>query len=46
MGKIAGIDPGTTDSAVMECGDSVVIPSAEGGNLLPSVVAFNQKDVF
>ncbi len=45
MGKIVGIDLGTTNSAVavMEGGDPVVIPTAEGGNLLPSVVAFSQK---
>ena len=45
MGKIVGIDLGTTNSAVavMEGGDPVIIPTAEGGNLLPSVVAFNKK---
>ena len=45
MGKIVGIDLGTTNSAVavMEGGDPVVIPTAEGGNLLPSVVAFSKK---
>jgi molecular chaperone DnaK len=45
MSKIVGIDLGTTNSAVavMEGGDPVVIPTAEGGNLLPSVVAFNKK---
>ena len=42
MGKIIGIDLGTTNSvvAVMEGGDPVVIPTAEGGRLCPSVVAF------
>jgi len=42
MGKIVGIDLGTTNSvgAVMEGGESTVIPSAEGGRLFPSVVAF------
>jgi molecular chaperone DnaK len=45
MGKIIGIDLGTTNSvvAVMEGGDPTVIPTAEGGRLLPSVVAFNQN---
>jgi molecular chaperone DnaK len=42
MAKIIGIDLGTTNSvvAVMEGGDPTVIPTAEGGRLLPSVVAF------
>jgi molecular chaperone DnaK len=45
MGKIIGIDLGTTNSvvAVMEGGEPVVIPSAEGGRLIPSVVAINNK---
>jgi molecular chaperone DnaK len=45
MGKIIGIDLGTTNSvvAVMEGGESTVIPSAEGGRLYPSVVAFNKN---
>ncbi len=45
MGRIIGIDLGTTNSviAVMEGGDPVVIPSAEGGRLIPSVVAVNPK---
>ncbi len=45
MGRIIGIDLGTTNSvvAVMEGGQPVVIPSAEGGNLVPSVVAINPK---
>jgi molecular chaperone DnaK len=44
MGKIIGIDLGTTNSvvAVMEGGDPVVIPTAEGGRLCPSVVAFTK----
>jgi molecular chaperone DnaK len=44
MGKIIGIDLGTTNSvvAVMEGGDPVVIPTAEGGRLFPSVVAFTK----
>ncbi len=42
MAKIVGIDLGTTNScvAVMEGGDAVVIPSAEGNRTTPSVVAF------
>jgi molecular chaperone DnaK len=42
MGKVIGIDLGTTNSvvAVMEGGEPVVIPTAEGGRLCPSVVAF------
>jgi molecular chaperone DnaK len=45
MSKIIGIDLGTTNSvvAVMEGGDPVVIPTAEGGRLLPSIVAFNKN---
>ncbi len=45
MGKIIGIDLGTTNSvvAVMEGGEPTVIPSSEGGNLIPSVVAINAK---
>jgi molecular chaperone DnaK len=45
MGKIIGIDLGTTNSvvAVMEGGEPTVIPSAEGGRLFPSVVAFNKS---
>jgi molecular chaperone DnaK len=41
MGKIIGIDLGTTNSvvAVMEGGEPTVIPSAEGGRTVPSVVA-------
>ncbi|MEO8607824.1 MAG: molecular chaperone DnaK [Chloroflexota bacterium] len=45
MGRIIGIDLGTTNSvvAIMEGGQPTVIPSAEGGNLIPSVVAINPK---
>ena len=45
MSKVIGIDLGTTNSvvAVMEGGDPVVIPTAEGSRLLPSVVAFNKN---
>jgi len=44
MSKIIGIDLGTTNSvvAVMEGGDVTVIPTAEGGRLCPSVVAFTK----
>jgi len=42
MGKAIGIDLGTTNScvAIMEGGDAVVLPNAEGGRTTPSVVAF------
>ena len=45
MGKIIGIDLGTTNSvvSVMEGGTATVISTAEGGRLLPSVVAFNKN---
>jgi molecular chaperone DnaK len=45
MGKILGIDLGTTNTvvAVMVGGDPVVIPSAEGERLVPSVVALNKN---
>ena len=44
MGKIIGIDLGTTNScvAVMEAGEPVVIPNAEGGRTIASVVAFSK----
>jgi molecular chaperone DnaK len=45
MAKIIGIDLGTTNSVVatMEAGEPVVIPSAEGERLVPSVVAVNKN---
>ena len=45
MGKIIGIDLGTTNScvAVMEGGEPVVIPTAEGNRTTPSVVAVSNN---
>ena len=44
MSKVIGIDLGTTNSvvAVMEGGEPVVIPNAEGSRLTPSVVGFSK----
>jgi molecular chaperone DnaK len=45
MAKVIGIDLGTTNScvAVMEAGEPVVIPNAEGGRITPSVVAISKS---
>ena len=45
MGKVIGIDLGTTNSAiaVMEAGEPVIIPNSEGGRVTPSVVAVSKS---
>ena len=45
MGKVIGIDLGTTNSvvAVMEGGEPTVITNAEGGRITPSVVAISKN---
>ena len=46
MGKIIGIDLGTTNScvSVMEGNDPVVIPNSEGGRTTPSIIGFTKND--
>jgi len=45
MGRIVGIDLGTTNSvvAIMDTGGPVVIPSREGSHTVPSIVAFSRR---
>ena len=45
MGKVIGVDLGTTNSvvAVMEGGEPTIITNAEGSRLTPSVVAFSKN---
>ena len=46
MGKVIGIDLGTTNScvAIMEAGDPKVLENTEGNRTTPSMVAFTDKD--
>lgn len=46
MGKVIGIDLGTTNScvALLEGGKPIVVPNAEGGRTTPSVVSFGKKN--
>mgnify|MGYP000043161038 CR=1 FL=1 len=48
MGKIIGIDLGTTNScvSVMEGGEAVVIPNAEGARTTPSVLHFQGRRAY
>ena len=45
MGRVIGIDLGTTNSAiaVMEAGEPTIIPNSEGGRITPSVVAVGKS---